>query len=62
VEAHGLTEQLEDRIRQRLPHTEITLHTEPYRTEQWHQYEQHGGPVPDEDVETRPRKEPEERG
>lgn len=45
--AHDITEELEDRIRERLPNTEITLHTEPYRAEQRHQYEQHGGPHPD---------------
>jgi len=48
LEAHALTESLEDRIRAELPHAEITLHTEPYLAEQRHQYEQHGGPHPDE--------------
>jgi cation diffusion facilitator family transporter len=46
LEAHDITEELEDRIRERLPHTEITLHTEPFRAELRHQYEQHGGPHP----------------
>lgn len=45
--AHNITEALEDRIREKLPHTEITLHTEPYRAEQRHQYEHHGGPSPE---------------
>ena len=49
LEAHDLTEDLEDRIRASLPNTEITLHTEPYRAERKHQYERHGGPHPDEE-------------
>jgi cation diffusion facilitator family transporter len=48
LEAHDLTEDLEDRIRARLPNAEITLHTEPYRAERRHQFEKHGGPDPDE--------------
>jgi cation diffusion facilitator family transporter len=48
LEAHDLTEELEDRIRDQLPNTEITLHTEPYDAERRHQYEYHGGPHPDE--------------
>jgi cation diffusion facilitator family transporter len=48
--AHDLTEQLEDRIREELPNTEITLHTEPYHAERRHQYERHGGPAPDEET------------
>lgn len=39
--AHQLTEELEDRIRARLPGTEVTLHTEPFRDEERHQLEQH---------------------
>jgi cation diffusion facilitator family transporter len=46
LEAHDLTEKVEDRIRQRLPNTEITLHTEPYHNETLHQYEKHSGPLP----------------
>lgn len=46
LEAHTLTERLEDRIRASLPNIEITLHTEPYEAEQQHQHEQHGGPPP----------------
>lgn len=48
VEAHALTELLEDRIREGLSNCEITLHTEPYREEQRHQYLFHGGPLPKE--------------
>lgn len=48
LEAHELTERLEDRIRAELPHAEVTLHTEPHQAEQRHQYEHHGGPHPDE--------------
>ncbi len=48
LDAHDLTEELEDRIREMLPNAEITLHTEPYAAERHHQYEQHGGPHPDE--------------
>lgn len=47
LEAHELTEKIEDRIRAALPNVEITLHTEPYRAEQRHQFEQHGGPRPE---------------
>jgi len=46
-EAHDLTEMVEDRIRNSLPNTEVTLHTEPYRAEQQHQHEDHGGPPPE---------------
>ncbi len=48
VDAHDLTEKLEDRMREALPNAEITLHTEPYRAEQRHQHEQHGGPAPED--------------
>jgi cation diffusion facilitator family transporter len=46
LQAHDLTEALEDRIREKLPNTEVTLHTEPYHAESHHQYEHHGGPPP----------------
>ena len=46
LEAHDVTETLEDRIRERLPNTEITLHTEPFRAEQMHQVERHGRSTP----------------
>jgi cation diffusion facilitator family transporter len=52
LEAHDITEELEDRIREELPNTEITLHTEPFRAEQRHQYERHGGPHPEKDGRT----------
>lgn len=48
VDSHELTEDLEDRIRERLPNAEITLHMEPYRRERQHQFEHHGGPPPEE--------------
>jgi cation diffusion facilitator family transporter len=48
VDAHDLTEELEDRMREQLPNAEITLHMEPYRRERQHQYERHGGPPPEE--------------
>lgn len=54
VEAHDLTEQLEDEVRRRLPNAEVTLHTEPYRAELRHQHEQHGGPPPDADSLSEP--------
>jgi cation diffusion facilitator family transporter len=47
-EAHEFTERIEDRIRLQLPHAIVTIHTEPYQAEQRHQYEEHGGPPPDE--------------
>ncbi len=49
LEAHDVTEKLEDDIRAELPNTEITLHTEPFRAELRHQYEKHGGPHPKEE-------------
>jgi len=54
VEAHDLTEALEDRIRAELPNAEITLHTEPYRAEALHQHEKHGGPPPEQALQDRP--------
>jgi cation diffusion facilitator family transporter len=48
LEAHDLTERIEDRIRASIPNVEIMLHTEPYRAEQRHQHEHHGGPPPQE--------------
>lgn len=41
VEAHGLTEAVEDRIREALPQTEVTLHSEPYHAEMNHQQQVH---------------------
>jgi cation diffusion facilitator family transporter len=48
LQAHQLTEELEDKIRQKLPNVEITLHTEPFQEEMRHQYLYHGGPPPEE--------------
>ncbi|MBM3496657.1 MAG: hypothetical protein FJX72_20410 [Armatimonadetes bacterium] len=42
LEAHELTERLEDRIRELLPRAEVMLHTEPYDAELKHQLEFHG--------------------
>lgn len=42
VEAHELTERLEDRIRELLPRAEVMLHTEPHDAEVEHQLEFHG--------------------
>jgi len=42
VEAHELTEAVEDRIREALPQTEVTLHAEPFHAEMSHQQEAHG--------------------
>ena len=44
AEAHHLTEEVERKVREALPNTEVTLHTEPYRAERQHQHEQHEGP------------------
>jgi len=47
VQAHDLTERLEDRIRERLSNAVVTIHTEPHRAEMLHQHVEHGGPPPD---------------
>jgi len=41
-QAHDLTEDVERRVRDLLPHTEVTLHTEPYHAELQHQRDDHG--------------------
>lgn len=41
LEAHDLTEEIEDRIREALPGAEVVLHTEPYHAEQEHQKQVH---------------------
>lgn len=41
LQAHDLTEAVEDRIRAALPNTEVTLHMEPYQAEQQHQKQIH---------------------
>jgi cation diffusion facilitator family transporter len=46
VEAHALTERLEDRIRELLPRAEVMLHTEPHDAEVEHQLEFHGSVEP----------------
>jgi cation diffusion facilitator family transporter len=50
LQSHALTEQLEEKIRQVLPHTVVTLHTEPYHAELSHQHTEHGGPPPDQKI------------
>jgi cation diffusion facilitator family transporter len=42
VQAHELTEELEDRIRATLPATQVNIHIEPYYAEMRHQQEAHG--------------------
>ena len=42
VQAHDLTEELEDGIRKVLPDTHINIHIEPYHAEMRHQQEAHG--------------------
>jgi cation diffusion facilitator family transporter len=42
VQAHDLTEELEDRIREALPAININIHIEPYYAEMRHQREAHG--------------------
>jgi cation diffusion facilitator family transporter len=42
VEAHDISEDIEDRIRAVLPHTFVNIHIEPYRAEMKHQREAHG--------------------
>lgn len=48
LEAHGITEEIEDRIREALPSAEVVLHTEPYHAEQKHQREAHNHALPGE--------------
>jgi cation diffusion facilitator family transporter len=48
LHAHELTEELEASIRAALPQSVATLHTEPFRAEQQHQQQEHGGPPADE--------------
>lgn len=42
VQAHDLTEEVEEQIRRALPRTEVTLHSEPFHAEATHQQEVHG--------------------
>jgi cation diffusion facilitator family transporter len=46
--SHQLTEALENKVREALPHSVVTLHTEPFHAECAHQRAEHGGPPPDE--------------
>lgn len=46
LRSHDLTEQLEDRIREALPDTQVTIHTEPYQAERQHQQEAHDNLLP----------------
>jgi cation diffusion facilitator family transporter len=46
LEAHELTEKVEDRIREELPNAEVILHIEPYHAERQHQAEEHGAGEP----------------
>jgi cation diffusion facilitator family transporter len=48
LRAHELTEELEAKIREALPQSVVTLHTEPFRAERQHQQQAHGGPPADE--------------
>ncbi len=42
VEAHDITEAIEDRIREALPAMQVSIHIEPYHAEMKHQQEVHG--------------------
>ncbi|HLK55886.1 MAG TPA: cation diffusion facilitator family transporter [Chthonomonadaceae bacterium] len=46
LQSHDLAEELEDRIRERLPAIFINIHMEPYFAEMRHQQEAHGIPPP----------------
>ena len=48
LRSHQLTEALESKVREALPHSVVTLHTEPFHAECEHQQAEHGGPPPDE--------------
>ncbi len=48
LRSHQLTEALESKVRAALPHSVVTLHTEPFHAECEHQQTEHGGPPPDE--------------
>ncbi|RYX82925.1 cation transporter [bacterium] len=53
LEAHDLTEEIEDRIRAILPGAAVLLHTEPYHAEQEHQIRDHGTPA---QADTKPKR------
>jgi len=46
VEAHRLTEELEDRLRAALPRLHVIVHPEPFQAERQHQRDQHGAEEP----------------
>ena len=48
LHSHQLTEALEKKVRESLPHSVVTLHTEPFHAECEHQQTDHGGPPADE--------------
>jgi cation diffusion facilitator family transporter len=48
MRSHQLTEALESKVREALPHSVVTLHTEPFHAECEHQQTEHGGPPRDE--------------
>lgn len=48
LRSHQLTEVLESKVREALPNSVVTLHTEPFHAECAHQRAEHGGPPPDE--------------
>jgi len=54
LEAHAVTEELEDQIRRTLPNAHITLHTEPFQAELRHQQEAHGQKDPGDGAWVRP--------
>lgn len=45
IEAHAITEEVEDMIRAELPNVIISLHTEPYRREAAHRKQEHGDEI-----------------
>jgi cation diffusion facilitator family transporter len=48
LQSHDLAEELEDRIRERLPAIYVNIHMEPYRAELRHQQEAHGIAPPED--------------
>lgn len=45
IDAHAITEQVEDLIRAKLPNVVISLHTEPYHREAAHRKQEHGDEI-----------------
>ena len=54
LHAHEATEALEAKVRDALPNSVVTLHTEPYNAELDHQRQDHGGPPADETIKAKP--------